>query len=121
MLTITQVNYIRELYYLEGKNFADICKMTGKNYRTVKKYVEKEDFNENPHKAKRPNKSDVLRPIINKWLSEDKSRHRKQRHTAKRIYDRLKEEYPNLLKVSERTIRRYEPGMKEVLLNLLIS
>ncbi len=113
VLTITQVNYIRELYYLEGKNFADICKMTGKNYRTVKKYVEKEDFNENPHKAKRPNKSDVLRPIINKWLSEDKSRHRKQRHTAKRIYDRLKEEYPNLLKVSERTIRRIVKEEKE--------
>lgn len=55
MLTITQVNYIRELYFLE-KNYTDICKMTGKNYRTVKKYIEKDDFNENTHKAKRPNK-----------------------------------------------------------------
>jgi hypothetical protein len=27
VLTITQVNYIRELYYLEGKNFADICSL----------------------------------------------------------------------------------------------
>ena len=77
MLTITQVNYIRELYFLEGKKIIDICDMTGRNYRTIKKYIEKDDFNESQHKVKRPNKSDVLRPIINKWLTEDKSRHRK--------------------------------------------
>lgn len=87
--------------------------MSGKNYRTVKKYIEKDDFNENTHKAKRPNKSDILRPIINKWLTEDKLRHRKQRHTAKRIYDRLKEEYPDLLQVSDRTVRRIVKEEKE--------
>lgn len=105
MLTITQINYIRELYHLQGKSFSDICKMTERNYRTVKKYIEKEDFNEKNHKAVRTNKTDVIRPIVNKWLTEDKSRHHKQKHTAKRVYDRLKEEHPDLLKVSERTIR----------------
>jgi transposase len=105
VLTITQVNYIRELYFLEGKTYEEIKRMTGRNYRTIRKYVEMDDFNENQHRAKRPNKSDVLRPIIRKWLNEDKSRHHKQRHTAKRIYDRLKEEYPDILEVSERTIR----------------
>ena len=106
MLTITQVNYIRDLYFWEGKNITEICNLTGRNYRTIKKYIEQDDFNSKEHKVKRPNKSDVLRPIINKWLTEDKFRHHKQKHTAKRIYDRLKEEYPDLLKVSERTVRR---------------
>ena len=69
MLTITQVNYIRELYFLEGKTYSEIRKMTGRNYRTIKKYLEMDDFNENRHKAKRPSKSDVLRPIIHKWLT----------------------------------------------------
>ncbi len=105
MLTITQVNYIRELYFLEGKNYSEICKMTQKNYRTVKKYVEMDDFNEQHHKAKRPNKSDILRPIIKKWILEDQSRHRKQRHTAKRIFERLEEEYPEILKISDRRVR----------------
>ena len=91
VLTITQVNYIRDLYFLEGKSISEICRMTEKNYRTIKKYIEQEDFNPKEHKVKRPNKSDALRPIINKWLTEDKFRHHKQRHTAKRIYDRLKE------------------------------
>lgn len=105
VLTITQVNYIRELYFLEGKSYTEICKMTGRNYRTVKGYIEKDDFNEKTHKVKRSNRTDVLRPIISKWLLEDQVRHHKQRHTAKRIYDRLNEEYPEIMSVSERTIR----------------
>lgn len=79
--------------------------MTNKNYRTVKKYIEMDDFNETSHKAKRPNKSDVLRPIIRKWLTEDRVRHRKQRHTATRIFERLSEEHSDILKVSARTVR----------------
>lgn len=106
MLTITQVHYIRELYFLEGKTFSEISTMTGKNYRTIKKYIQMDDFNENQHQAKRVSHSDILRPIINKWLTEDKSRHHKQRHTAKRIYDRLTQEHPDIMEFSDRTIRK---------------
>ncbi len=113
MLTITQVNYIRELYFREGKTYSEICTMTGKNYRTIKKYVDMNDFNPKHHKAERPNKSDPLRPIIVKWLNEDQSRHHKQRHTAKRIYERLKSEHPDLLEVSERTVRNLVKEEKE--------
>lgn len=105
MLTITQVNYIRELHFREGKTYAKIAEMTGMNYRTIKKYVDMDDFNTKNHKAKRPNKADQIRPIIKRWLLEDQSRHHKQRHTAKRIYDRLNSEYPDLLQVSDRTVR----------------
>ena len=42
-----------ELYYLKGKTYSEISKMTEKNYRTVKKYIEMDDFNEQHHKAKR--------------------------------------------------------------------
>ena len=106
MLTITHIKYIRELFHAEGKSYMEISTMTGKNYRTIKKYIEMDDFNVNKHKANRPNKTDILRPIIRKWLQEDQARHHKQRHTAKRIYERLLEEYPDILEVSERTIRK---------------
>ena len=105
MLTITHINYIKDLYYSQGKNYTEICEITGRNFRTIKKYVDMDDFNEKKHKVKRPNKTAIIRPIINNWLTEDKFRHHKQRHTAKRIYDRLKEEYPDILKVGERTVR----------------
>ena len=87
--------------------------MTKRNYRTVKKYIEIDDFNEKTYKTKRPSKADALRPIIRKWLIEDKTRHHKQRHTAKRVYDRLKEEYPEILDVTDRTVRSIVKEEKE--------
>ena len=36
---------------------------------------------------------DLLKPIIDKWLEGDLKAPRKQRHTAKRVYERLQEEY----------------------------
>jgi hypothetical protein len=45
------------------------------------------------------------REQVDTWLMEDKARPRKQRHTTKRIYDRLVEEYG--FKGSERTARYY--------------
>ena len=113
MLTITTINHIRELYFVEGKSFTEIMEMTKRNYRTVKKYIEIADFNEKTYKTKRPSKSDALRPIIRKWLLEDKTRHHKQRHTAKRVYDRLKEEYPEILDVTDRTVRSIVKEEKE--------
>ncbi|MCK9217912.1 MAG: hypothetical protein M0P77_08365 [Firmicutes bacterium] len=87
MLTMTQVKRIKKMYYSKGKNIKDITKATGHNYRTIIKYLEKDDFNKTA-------------PV-------------KQRHTAKRIYERLKEEYPELLNVKYRTISSYVSQKKK--------
>ena len=39
MLTITQVKYIRDLYYVEGLRVREIVERTKCNYRTVMKYI----------------------------------------------------------------------------------
>jgi transposase len=41
---------------------------------------------------KRP-KLDGFTEIIDQWLRTDVSQHRKQRHTAKRVFDRLRDEH----------------------------
>jgi transposase len=41
---------------------------------------------------KRP-KLDGFTEIIDQWLHDDVGQHRKQRHTAKRVFDRLREEH----------------------------
>ncbi len=41
---------------------------------------------------KRP-KLDGLTEIIDAWLEADKAVHRKQRHTAKRVFERLRDEH----------------------------
>ncbi|NMB33602.1 MAG: hypothetical protein GX992_05115 [Clostridium sp.] len=45
MLTMDQVYRIRYLRKFEGKSLRNIAKLTGHDFETVKKYVEKEDFN----------------------------------------------------------------------------
>jgi hypothetical protein len=45
MLTMEQVYSIRNMKKFEGKSLRKISKITGHDFETVKKYVEKEDFN----------------------------------------------------------------------------
>ena len=49
--------------------------------------------------------TDSVKPIINKWLEEDLKAPRKQKHTGKRIYDRLVDEHSFTGK--EGTVRVY--------------
>ncbi len=104
------------MYYSKGKNIKEITKATGHNYRTIIKYLEKEDFNKiekKEDKRGRPRKIDSVIPIIDEWLIKDKTAPVKQRHTAKRIYERLKKEYPELLNVKYRTISSYVSKRKK--------
>jgi transposase len=117
MLTMTQVKRIRKLYFSKGKKVSEISKVTGHNYRTIVKYLEKDDFNKKikrkEDKRGRPRKIDSVVPIIDRWLEEDKTAPVKQRHTAKRIYNRLKLEYNDLLDVGYRTIANYVSKRKK--------
>ena len=95
MTSMDQIHRIRELFYGQDKALSEIAKIEKLDWRTVRKYVDMEDFNlappapeENLHSSK----LDQFKPIIDKWLSEDKKAPRKQRHTAKRIHKRLKAE-----------------------------
>jgi transposase len=38
-------------------------------------------------------KLDGFTEIIDQWLGDDVGQHRKQRHTAKRVFDRLRDEH----------------------------
>ncbi len=48
---------------------------------------------------------DPWKPTIEQWLEQDKTAPRKQRHTARRVWQRLVEEYG--ADVGESTVRRY--------------
>jgi transposase len=63
---------------------------------------------------------DPVKPIIDAWIEEDRSKPRKQRHTAQRIYERLRDEHGFAGNVT--TVRRYvrvaERRMKDVFMPL---
>ena len=110
-----QVYRIRYLRKFEGKSLRNIAKLTGHDFETVKKYVEKEDFNvEAKVKQKRAGKLTPYEDIVKVWLKDDLNAPHKQRHTAKRVYDRLREGYPEF-DASDRSVRSLVARLKEEL------
>ena len=96
MLNMAQVNYIKDLYENEEKSLREISRITGRDFRTVRKYATRDDWNDTALPDIEPKNYPVLGPyipIVDIWLAEDRKLPMKQRHTAKRIYDRLKDEY----------------------------
>ena len=90
---MSQINDIRDLSR-KGYGISKISSLTGKDRKTVRKYLEQDDFSPEPPVAKA--RTSIVTPyldIITEWLEEDQNHWSKQRHTAKRIHDRLTEEY----------------------------
>ncbi len=118
MLTMDQIHHIRELYYEQGiENISELAKMTGYSWNTVKKYIDKEDFNSPPPKtdtASHSSKLDPYKSVIYGWLEADKKAPRKQRHTAKRVYRRLRSEIPDF-DCSYRLVAIYVASVKSEL------
>lgn len=107
---MTEVHDIRELYYDKGENVTEIARETGHDRKTVRMYLEKEDWN----KTQLGSTPDVVFPKlepfkgeIDAWLIEDKKAKRKQRHTAQRVYNRLVDKYKEKFTCSYRTVAGY--------------
>lgn len=81
--------------------------------KTARKYMEQEDFSPKPPlKKKKGSKLDPFKQIIEEWLIEDETNRPKQRHTAIRVYNRLKEGYRDTFNCSYRTVSRYVHAFK---------
>ncbi|QHZ55913.1 IS21 family transposase [Brevibacillus sp. NSP2.1] len=106
MLKVPQQQYIKFLYENEDYSISEIARAMGVNWRTAKKYATKDDWNEPVCRRKR--RYPVLGPyldIIDTWLTEEQALPRKQRYTAKRIFDRLRDEYR--FEGGRRTVEEY--------------
>jgi transposase len=116
MLTMEQVYRIRNMKKFEGKSLRKISQLTGHNFETVKKYVEKDDFNQTIRpKQRRQSKLSPYRSIVTAWLIKDKQAPHKQQHTARRVYDRLKELYGDEFDASERAVRKFVADIRKEL------
>ena len=111
-----QAYYIRNKYRREDKSFRQIARETKHDFATVKKYVEMENFSPSPPiKRNRKGKATKYREIVLKWLKEDELAPRKQRHTAHRVFTRLREHAQNQgkeLDISERSVRNLVAALK---------
>lgn len=93
MLDMAQINHIRDLGSA-GYSISKIHDLTGVDRKTIRKYLGMEDFSpQMPFTTSRPSMLDPLKPVIDSWLESDKNNWYKQRHTAKRVFDRLVDEH----------------------------
>jgi len=116
MLTMEQIYRIKNLKRFEGKSLRKIAQITGHDFQTVKKYAEKEDFNQKLRpKQKRKGKLSPYKNIVTTWLVNDQQAPHKQQHTAKRVFDRLKEIYRDEFDASERAVRKFVADIKREL------
>jgi len=116
MLTMTQEHDIRKMFYEEGKNISKISRETSFDRKTIRTYLEKEDWNKEKPIASSEATYPKLEPYkkdIDKWLTDDKRAKRKQRHTAKRVYERLVEKYSESFNCSYRTVAGYFADKKK--------
>jgi len=94
---MAQAQYVKHLWEEDGKSLREISRITGLCFQTVQKYAYMDDWTPKTHSIQRATKHyPVLGPhisILNRWLEEDLREPRKQRHTVKRMYIRLKEEH----------------------------
>ncbi len=92
LLNMSQIDVIREKAQ-KGYRLAEISRATGHDPKTIRKYLEMDDFNTKPPVKKHfPSRLDPYKATIDQWLEDDKKTWYKQGHTAKRIHDRLSEE-----------------------------
>ena len=102
MLRMDDIHGIREMYYQKGMSISTIAEVTKKNWKTVKKYVDKEDFNSSPPVPVSDRiicpKLEPYKKTIDTWLEDEKknrSRNKKQRYTAKKVHKDLKKLFPD--------------------------
>lgn len=116
MLTMDQIYRIKNMSKFEGKSLRKISKITGHDFETVKKYVTKKNFNhELRPKQRRQGKLSLYKDIVTTWLVKDQLAPHKQQHTARRVYDRLRELYGDIFDASERSVRKFVAGIREEL------
>lgn len=108
-----RIQDIRIRYFREGQSIREIARELGMSRRTVRRYVQSDGPWRYTLTKPRPKPvvgqvEEIVRHIIAQDLTV---RNKKQRHTARRIYERLVEEHG--FRGSERTIRRLVAAIKE--------
>jgi transposase len=100
-----QYELIRTAHRVYEKSIREIRRETGHHRKTIRKALAGVEPKYRRQKDPSCPVMDAVSSVIEKWLTEDQDRPRKQRHTAARVYRRLVEEQG--FKGGESTVRRW--------------
>lgn len=105
MLKMDQYEFIRTAHRVYGKNITELARQTGHSRNTIKKALRGEPWG---YKERESQSLPVLgdyQEIIDEWLTKDRDQPRKQRHTSRRVFNRLVTEHD--FSGCESTVRRF--------------
>jgi transposase len=112
MLTVNDYEIIRRRVLLDGRSQREAAKELGHSRKTVAKALE--DPAPPGYRMSKARASPVMgpyQPFVEAWLGEDDSAPPKQRHTARRVYERLRDEHG--FEGDEGTVRRFVARLKD--------
>jgi len=124
VLKMVDLEFIRKKHLVDGWSIRRISRQLRLARQTVRKALL---LTELPHYAREhaPPRPVVgpFEPVIERWLAEDRSAPKKQRHTAKRIYDRLVADYgfTGHEATVRRAVARLRPKTPEVFVPLAVA
>jgi transposase len=112
MLKMVDVEFIRKKHFVEGWSIRKISERCEVSRQAVRKALGSAEVPRYRLGAPRPSPvMDAYRGVVEGWLADDAEAPRKQRHTAKRVYDRLVAEHR--FGGAESTVRRYVARLQE--------
>lgn len=110
MISMSQTYSIRQMRK-NGESISEIARKTGVSRNTVYAKLAISDLSPRmPVKRGKAKTLDRYRGVIESWLDEDAANWRKQRHTARRIWQRLRDEHG--VECCESTVRHYVRDLK---------
>lgn len=124
MLAVEHYELIRRKVLIDGMSRRAVARELGHSRKTIDKAL----ASAAPlgYQLSQPRSQPVLSPwrsVIDAWLDEDRRRPRKQRHTAQRVFERLRDEHQ--YNGSSSTVRRYvarrRQGRQEVFMPLVFA
>jgi transposase len=96
VIKVVDKEMIRRLHRVQGWSERKIAREFGFARMTVRKHLRDEGANPPSYKLSQPRARPVLDPVlplIRQWFGEDEQEPRKQRRTAQRMYEQLRDEY----------------------------
>ena len=106
MIKVDEKEQMRRAFYIDGQSMRQVARERHRSRDTVKRALL--DPSPTEYHLQQPRLCPVMGPyqeIVDRWLLEDQQRPRKQRHTAHRVYERLKDECQ--FRGAESTVRRF--------------
>jgi len=105
-----QYETIRTMHRVYKKSIREISLVTGHSRQVIRKVLHNEPMEYKKREAQPYPKLGPYIGVIVEWLKDDKEAPRKQRHTARRVYNRLRAEHG--FDGSESNIRRVVRNLK---------